>query len=181
MHFKKWTFFLVWLVIFMPVLCEAKTNGGVYAGVVKAIDSLRSITIGKGLSIWSVDATRAILLRDDGTKLPFADIQPGDFLSVRGKMIWTTINATQVVDQTRHAKKYVLNGTIGALGKNSFTLESKAGEKNKISVSDATNIVKRGKNVKFSVLRAGATVKVTATKENGTKLFSALAVQIIKD
>lgn len=179
MHYKKWSGFLLLVIIFIPGICNAKATGKTYTGVVKEIDSLRSITIGNKLSIWSVDATSAGLLRVDGTSMPFSEVQVGDQLSVRGRMVWTTINATQVIDLTRHAKKYTLNGQVSSVGKNSFKVDV-ANVENKIVYNADTSWSGVGKKSLKDVLVKGAKVKIVAVKNKEKNSYTATVVVIKK-
>lgn len=103
-------FFL--LILFSPLVADAKKAKTVrsyaYSGVVKEIDSLRSITIANGYKVYNVDATKAVMLTNAGGALDFSSIRIGDTLNLQGRMVWTTINATRLVDQSIAKNRVVL-------------------------------------------------------------------------
>ncbi len=177
---RRWFYVAILGIWLSPLITNAKTTSYSYSGTVKAIDSLLSITIGKGFTIYNVNASKATMTRSDGTKMNLSEMRVGDVLNVQGRMVWTTINATRVVDLARKVKKYNNVGTITAKGKSSFFLESSGGVKIKVGVNDVTVIKKNGKILKFSDLVAGNSVTVTGTKEAGSKTLAALTVMVRK-
>jgi hypothetical protein len=134
-------------------------------------------------SNYTVDASRAKILRKFGTAVALSDMRTGDKLRVQGVLESdnATINASTIRDMSLQSHNGAFSGKIASVGANSFTINTASRGQQTINTSASTVFKLDGQAAQFSDLAPDLNVNVKGVWDRTNSVISASRVDIIKN